>query len=192
MYKHVKESCLQTKEGQRRSEFYLVRLGNSGTPSMSSVWPCDHWEDYRYCALLQPCTDHSLSGRHISAYELCVCLRMTTFCHSLSYADARRQHVGRWLSERSEHDVIRARTSELVAYAEKFYACTKILCVCRRTARTQRARYAHAMRTFRASAARWAYADVGGHKICQFHDEPSACWQRTFCQRIVCVFSAYA
>ena len=97
---------------------------------------------------------HSLSGRHISAYELCVCLCMTTFCHSLSYADARRQHVGRWLSERSEHGVIRTRTSELVAYAEKFYACTKILCVCRRTARTQRARYAHAMRTLRASAAR--------------------------------------
>ena len=96
----------------------------------------------------------SLSGRHISAYELCVCLRMTTFCHSLSYADARRQHVGRWLSERSEHVVIRTRTLELVAYAEKFYACTKILCVCLRTARTQRARYAHAMRTFRASAAR--------------------------------------
>ena len=95
-----------------------------------------------------------LSGRHISAYELCVCLRMTTFCHSLSYADARRQHVGRWLSERSEHGVIRYRTSELIAYAEKFYASTKILCVCRRTARTQRARYAHAMRTFRASAAR--------------------------------------
>ena len=95
-----------------------------------------------------------LSGRHISAYELCVCLRMTTFCHSLSYADARRQHVGRWLSERSEHGVIRTCTLELVAYAEKFYACTKILCVCRRTARTQRARYAHAMRTFRASVAR--------------------------------------
>ena len=74
-----------------------------------------------------------LSGRHISAYELCVWLRMPTLCHSLSYADARRQHFGRWLSERSEHGVIRTRTSELVAYAEKFYACTKILCVCRRT-----------------------------------------------------------
>ena len=22
------------------------------------------------------------------------------------------------------------------------------------------------------------YADVGGHKMCQFHDEPSACWLR--------------
>ena len=95
-----------------------------------------------------------LSGRHISAYELCVCLRMMTFCHTLSYADARRQHVGMWLGERSEHGVIRTRTSELVAYAEKFYACTKILCVCRRTTRTQRARYAHAMRTFRAYATR--------------------------------------
>ena len=66
------------------------------------------------------CMEIDLSGRHISAYELCVCLRMTTFCHSLSYADARRQHVGRWLSERSEHGVIRTRTLELVAYAEKF------------------------------------------------------------------------
>ena len=39
-------------------------------------------------------------------------------------------------------------------YAEKFYACTKILCICLRTVRTQPERYAHAMRTFRASVAR--------------------------------------
>ena len=81
-------------------------------------------------------------------------LRMTTFCHSLSYADARRQHVSRSLRERSQHVVIRTCTSELVVYAEKFYACTKIICVCRRTARTQQARYSHAMRTFCTSAAR--------------------------------------
>ena len=130
------------------------------------------------------CIVSKLSGRHKSAYELCVCLCMTTFCHSLSYAGARRQHVGRWLSERSEHGVIRTRSSELVAYAEKFYACTKILCVCRRTARTQRARYAHAIceRSARPRHGRRTLterpqnADVGGHKMCQFHDEPSACW----------------
>ena len=32
-------SCLQTSEGQRRSEFHLVGLKNSETPSTSSVWP---------------------------------------------------------------------------------------------------------------------------------------------------------
>ena len=46
-------SCLQTSEGQRRSQFHLVRLKNSETPAMSSVhvWPSDHREDYRSCAL---------------------------------------------------------------------------------------------------------------------------------------------
>ena len=43
-------SCLQTSEGQRRSEFHLVGLENSETPSTSSVWPSDHREDYRSCA----------------------------------------------------------------------------------------------------------------------------------------------
>ena len=64
-----------------------------------------------------------LSGRHITKYNLCVRLRMKTFCYTLSYADARRQHVGGGggsLRERSEHVVIRTHTSELVPYAEKF------------------------------------------------------------------------
>ena len=39
-------SCLQTKEGERRKEFYLVGLESSETPSTSSVWPSDHREDY--------------------------------------------------------------------------------------------------------------------------------------------------
>ena len=42
--------CLQTSEGQRRSEFHLVMLENSETPSTSSVWPSDHRENYRSCA----------------------------------------------------------------------------------------------------------------------------------------------
>ena len=42
-------SCLQTKEGQRWSEFHLVGLENSERPSTSSVWPTDHREDYRSC-----------------------------------------------------------------------------------------------------------------------------------------------
>ena len=47
----------------RRSEFHRVRLENSETPSKSSVWPSNHWEDYLCLALLQPwpCADHSLS-----------------------------------------------------------------------------------------------------------------------------------
>ena len=55
-------SCLQTKEGQRRSEFHLVGLESNETPSTSSVWPSAHREDYRSCAwpFLQPCADHSL------------------------------------------------------------------------------------------------------------------------------------
>ena len=43
-------SCLQTSEGQRRSEFHLVGIENSETPATSSVWPSDHREDYRSCA----------------------------------------------------------------------------------------------------------------------------------------------
>ena len=38
---------LRTKGGQRRSEFLLVGLENSETPSTSSVWPGNHREDYR-------------------------------------------------------------------------------------------------------------------------------------------------
>ena len=124
-----------------------------------------------------------LSGRHTTAYELCVCLRMKTFCHTLSYADARRQHAGRWLSELSEHAVIRARTSELVPYADKFYACTKFSVY----ADVPPVRSEHAMHTLCERSARprcgWRtlterpqYVDVGGHKIFQFHDEPSTCW----------------
>ena len=45
-------SCLQTQEGQRRSEFHLVGLENNEMPATSSVWPNDHREDYtcRSCA----------------------------------------------------------------------------------------------------------------------------------------------
>ena len=43
-------SSLQTKEGQRRSEFRLVGFLNSKTPSTSKVWPSDHREDERSCA----------------------------------------------------------------------------------------------------------------------------------------------
>ena len=43
-------SCLQTEEGQRWNEFYLIGLENSETPSTSSVWPNDHREKYRSCA----------------------------------------------------------------------------------------------------------------------------------------------
>ena len=41
---------LQTKEGQMRSEFCLVGLSNSETPSTSIVWPSDHRADDRSCA----------------------------------------------------------------------------------------------------------------------------------------------
>ena len=123
---------------------------------------------------------------------------MTTFCHSLSYADARRQHVGRWLSERSEHGVIRTRTLELVAYAEKFYACTKILCVCRRTARTQWARYANVPRVRGTVGVRWrnvhSTLTLLDTKCVNFTTSPLRVGSEflTFCQRTVCVFSAYA
>ena len=128
---------------------------------------------------------------------------MTTFCHSLSYADARRQLVGRWLSERSEHGVIPTRRSELVAYAEKFYACTKILCVCRQmyglyAASTLCTRYANVPRVRGTVGVRWrnvhstlTWVDT---KCVNFTTSPlrvgSEFW--TFYQRTVCVFSAYA
>ena len=44
-------SCLQTQEGQRGREFHLVGHGSSERPTTSSVWPSNHWEDYRSCAL---------------------------------------------------------------------------------------------------------------------------------------------
>ena len=43
-------SSLQTKEGQRHTEFHLVGFENSQTPSTTTVWPSDHREDYRSCA----------------------------------------------------------------------------------------------------------------------------------------------
>ena len=43
-------SSLQTKEGQRYTEFHLVGFENSQTPSTTTVWPSDHREDYRSCA----------------------------------------------------------------------------------------------------------------------------------------------
>ena len=43
-------SRLQTKEGQRWSEFRLIGLLNSQTPLTSKVWPIDHREDDRFCA----------------------------------------------------------------------------------------------------------------------------------------------
>ena len=43
-------SSLQTKEGQRHTEFHLVEFENSQTPSTTTVWPSDHRKDYRSCA----------------------------------------------------------------------------------------------------------------------------------------------
>ena len=43
-------SCLQTKEGRRRSKFRIFRLKNNQVPSTSSVWQNDHGEDYRSSA----------------------------------------------------------------------------------------------------------------------------------------------
>ena len=43
-------SSLQTKEGQMRSEFRLVGLLNSYTPSTLKLWPSDHRVDNRSCA----------------------------------------------------------------------------------------------------------------------------------------------
>ena len=40
--------------------------------------------------------------------------------------------------------------------------------LCERSARQR-----HGRRTL---TERPQYADVGGHKMCQFHNEPSACW----------------
>ena len=91
----------------------------------------------------------AVSLRMSSAYT-CVWWLFVIRCHTL-------MHVGstsRRFSERSEHVVIRTRMSELVPYGEKCYACTKTICVCRQKIHMQRARYAHAMRTFCASAAR--------------------------------------
>ena len=49
-------SSLQTKEGQRHTEFHLVGFEYSQTPSTTTVWPSDHREDYRSCACIRPCT----------------------------------------------------------------------------------------------------------------------------------------
>ena len=43
-------SSLETKERQMRSEFRLVGLENSQTPSTSKVLRSDHREDVRSCA----------------------------------------------------------------------------------------------------------------------------------------------
>ena len=44
-------SSLQTKEGQRHSEFRLAGPENCKTPSTTKAWQSDHREDYRSCAL---------------------------------------------------------------------------------------------------------------------------------------------
>ena len=125
---------------------------------------------------------------------------MTTFCHSLSYADARRQHVGRWLSERSEHGVIRTRTSELVAYAEKCmhknslrmptYGPYAASTLCTRYANVPRVRGTVGERCWNVHST-LTWVDT---KCVNFTTSPlrvgSEFW--TFCQRTVCVFSAYA
>ena len=43
-------SSLQTKEGQRHTEFHLVGFENSQTPSTTTVLPSDYRENYRSCA----------------------------------------------------------------------------------------------------------------------------------------------
>ena len=127
---------------------------------------------------------------------------MTTFCHSLSYADARRQHVGRWLSERSEHGVIRTRTSEPRCVRRE------ILCMHKNylrmptygpyAASTLCTRYANVPRVLGTVGVRWR--NVHGTltlvdtKCVNFTTSPLRVGSEflTFCQRTVCVLSAYA
>ena len=128
------------------------------------------WKNFKGC--MNPINHRILSGRHITAYELCVCLRMTTFCHSLSYADVRRQHVGKYLSERSEHVVIRRsslRTPRNVMHAQKFSAYADVRPVRSEHAmHTQWERSARPRRGSRTLTERPQYADVCGHKMFQF------------------------
>ena len=49
-------SSLQTKEGQRHTEFHLVGFENSKTPSTTTVWPIDHREDWTIGLVLGPST----------------------------------------------------------------------------------------------------------------------------------------
>ena len=140
-----------------------------------------------------------LSGRHISAYELCVCLRMTTVCHTLSYADARRQHFGRWLGERSEHGVICTHP-----YVGARCVRREILCMHKNSLRmptygpyaasTLCTRYANVPRVRGTVGVSWrnvhSTLTLVDTKCVNFTTSPlrvgSEFW--TFCQRTVCVF----
>ena len=87
---------------------------------------------------------------------------------------ARRELVARTFRTRCHtHSYVGARS------ARRKILCMHKNCVCRLTVHTQ-----HAMHTLcersacpprgrRTLTERSQYADVGGHKICQFHDEPS-------------------
>ena len=147
---------------------------------------------------MKPLEMYHLSGRHISAYELCVCLRMTTFCHTLMLVGS--TSGGGWANVRSTLSnalVPRSslRTPRNFMHAQKLSAFADVRPVrsehamhmlCERSARPRRGR--------RTLTERPQNADVRGQKCVNFTTSPlrvgSEFW--TFCQRTVGVFSAYA
>ena len=130
---------------------------------------------------------------HISVWAL----RMTTFCHSLSYADARREVVERTFRARHTHSYVGTRCVR-----------REILCMHKNSLRmptygpyaasTLCTRYANVPRVRSAVGVRWRYVHstltLLDTKCVNFTTSPlrvgSEFW--TFCQRTVCVFSAYA
>ena len=99
--------------------YYLFRLGRTGFSYAGGIYWHTRIHTYSGWALRMPAYDE--------------------FWYSLSYAHARRQQDGSSLHESSEHVIVSTRSLEVVPYIEKFYACTKSLSVCQRTARMQRA-----------------------------------------------------
>ena len=80
-------------------------------------------------------------------------------CHTYSYVGARsvRREILCMHKKFSAYADVRPVRSEHAKHT-----------LCERSARSQYGR--------RTLKERPQYADVGGHKICQFHDESSACW----------------
>ena len=117
--------------------------------------------------------------RMSSAYA-CVWRLFVIRCHTLMHVGS--TSGGGWASVQSTVSYALVRRSSLrtprnFMHAQKFSAYADVRPVrsehamhtlCERSARPR-----HGRRTL---TERPQYADVGGHKMCQFHDEPSACW----------------
>ena len=123
---------------------------------------------------------------HISVWALrmpayaCVWRLFVIRCHTLMHVGS--TSGGGWASVQSTVSYVLVRRSSLrtprnFMHAQNFSAYADVRPVrsehamhtlCERSARPR-----HGGRTL---TERPQYADVGGHKMCQFHDEPSACW----------------